>query len=204
MPSAILTAIGPEETWTGDSLLGQVLIAMPPPAMENTAFERSVIYMCAHSESGAMGLILNKPSPDLTFHSVLESLNIDPPEGPESALRIHIGGPVDTKRGFVLHSLDYCVNSATQEISEEIGMTATVDVLRALADGSGPDQALFALGYAGWGPGQLEDEIKNNGWLHGPADSSLVFDTPCDQKWARALGVLGVGPSILSSVQGTA
>ncbi|MGF1456335.1 MAG: YqgE/AlgH family protein [Alphaproteobacteria bacterium] len=183
------------------SLQGQVLIAMPPPAMVDQRFERSVIYVCSHSAHGAMGLVINKPAEGLNFTDLLARLDIDATAPEADTLQIHAGGPVETNRGFVLHSADY---PATQPISNGIGLTATLDILRAIAEGTGPTHALLALGYAGWGPGQLEGEMKANGWLHGPADQDLLFATPCGHKWGKAMDALGISPSLLSNVQGTA
>ena len=183
------------------SLAGQLLIAMP--AMEDPRFQRSVIYLCAHSEKGAMGIVINKRLPALTFTALLEQLGIEP-SAKARALPIHFGGPVDTARGFVLHSLDYEVPDSTLEITETVGLTATVDILKSLASGQGPDQALLALGYAGWDAGQLEDEIRANGWLTCEASMGLVFGRDIDSTWQRAIGALGIDLAHLSSASGTA
>lgn len=183
------------------SLMGQMLIAMP--TMSDPRFQKSLIYVCAHSEKGAMGLVVNKPLHHITFDELLEQLDIG-----KSALRrhvpIHFGGPVETGRGFVLHSLDYCLQDATLRISDQVGLTATVDVIRALAGGAGPGLALLALGYAGWAPGQLEGEIRANGWLHCAADEELLFGSGVEQKWQRAMSKLGIDVSMLSSDAGHA
>lgn len=183
------------------SLAGQLLIAMP--GMEDRRFERSVIYMCAHSDKGAMGIIINKAMETLTFAELLDQLNIETGSIARS-LRIQAGGPVDTTRGFVLHSLDYRTDEGTLEVTSNIGLTATVDVLKAIARGEGPWKAMLALGYAGWSPGQLEGEIRANGWLHCPADDELLFSPVLDQKWQRAIGKLGIDPTQLSSTSGNA
>ncbi len=189
---------------TQDSLIGTLLVAMPMPAMGDARFERSVIYICAHSEEGSMGLVINKPADHITFPELLEQLKVDG-AGPESEMiRVHVGGPVDTSRGFVLHSADYFVESSTVQVSDAIGLTATVDILRAIAAGSGPQNSILALGYAGWGPGQLEMEIKSNGWLNCPAEPDLIFAPDLDLKWNHAMDRIGISPSALSTTQGHA
>jgi putative transcriptional regulator len=177
---------------------GQLLIAMP--AMGDPRFARAVIYMCAHSEDGAMGIIVNHRAPNISFTELLEQLNIVPPKeriSLPSGLRgmaVHLGGPVETGRGFVLHSADYFKEESTLPIDELVCLTATVDILRDIAKGTGPDKALLALGYAGWAPGQLESEIQANGWLHCAADSELIFGLEVDRKYTRALGKIGIDP----------
>jgi putative transcriptional regulator len=183
------------------SLMGQMLIAMP--AMSDPRFQKSLIYVCAHSEKGAMGLVVNKPLRHISFDELLEQLEIDK-SGVQRRVPIHFGGPVETGRGFVLHSLDYCLQEATLRISDAVGLTATVDVLRAIAGGAGPWQALLALGYAGWAPGQLEGEIRANGWLHCESDDELLFGGEIEHKWQRAMGKLGIEISMLSSAAGNA
>ena len=182
-------------------LAGQILIAMP--AMEDPRFQRSVIYVCAHTEKGAMGIVINKRLPTLTFAELLEQLDIET-TGQTRSLPIHFGGPVDTGRGFVLHSLDYGVQEATLSVAGSIGLTATVDILKALARGQGPNKALLALGYAGWEAGQLEDEIRANGWLTAAANEALLFGDDIEVKWQRAIGALGIDLSMLSSASGNA
>ena len=182
-------------------LTSNLLIALP--GMGDPRFDRSVIFLCAHSTDGAMGLIVNKPAPDLLFRDLMEQLGIA--AGPQSIrLPIHLGGPVEHGRGFVLHSSDYGAPGATLGISETFGMTATLGILEDIAKGSGPRSALLALGYAGWGPGQLEDEIQRNGWLTCPASGDLVFDTPDEEKWGAALSEIGVDARLLSSSGGRA
>jgi putative transcriptional regulator len=187
---------------------GQLLVAMP--GMSDPRFARSVVYLCAHSEDGAMGLILNQPSRVKNFPELLVQLNIIAPEErislPHDANRIQVltGGPVQTDRGFVLHSPDFHLTNSTLPIDESVSLTATVDVLRAIAAGEGPDRALLALGYAGWDAGQLENEIQHNGWLHCPADPALVFDHRLDTKYDRALQKLGVDLAQLSTRAGHA
>jgi len=182
------------------SLIGQLLVAMPQ--MRDSRFERSVIYMCAHSAEGAMGLVLNKLFDQISFPDLLDQLNIK--TGPRTKqILVHFGGPVESGRGFVLHSDDY-VRDGTLTITDGFALTATIDILRAIADGEGPQSSLLALGYAGWGPGQLETEIQQNGWLTVPADPLLVFDGDLEAKWTRALAKLGVAPSALSGEAGHA
>lgn len=181
-------------------LEGQLLLAMPN--MTDPRFDRAVIYVCTHSEEGAMGLVINEPMPALTFAELLEQLEIDVVE-PISDIEVHRGGPVESGRGFVLHSADF-VQDSTLVVSETLALTATVDVLRAIAQGSGPVNNLLALGYAGWGAGQIEAEIQQNAWLTVNADEEVIFHTELDDKWPRALAMLGVDISMLSSEAGHA
>ncbi|MYE00208.1 MAG: YqgE/AlgH family protein [Alphaproteobacteria bacterium] len=179
-------------------LTGQLLIAMP--SMSDPRFERTVIYMCAHSEEGAMGLVINKSLESLSFTDLLEQLGV---EDSEAEMAILSGGPVETGRGFVLHSSDYD-REGSLAVSDDIRLTATIDVLKAIAVGSGPERRLLALGYAGWAPGQLEGEIQENGWLTAPADDAILFDDALESKWSRAIAKLGVDASMLSSFAGRA
>lgn len=180
---------------------GQMLIAMP--GMGDPRFSHSVILICAHSDEGAMGLIINKPVPDLSFDRLIDQLSIPKGElGRE--IRVHQGGPVERSRGFVLHSRDWQAGKATMQIAGQYGMTATLDILEALAQGAGPVSALLALGYAGWGPGQLEAEIGRNDWLTAEASSDLIFSPDDGGKWAGALRGMGIDPVLLSSVAGRA
>jgi putative transcriptional regulator len=183
-------------------LAGKLLIAMP--GMGDPRFDRSVILMCAHSDDGAMGLIVNKAIPDLTFSGLLDQLGI--PRGPRGRdIRVHFGGPVERGRGFVLHSPDYRARGGgTMAIPGDYAMTATQDILTALARGAGPDAALFALGYSGWGPGQLESEIARNDWLTAEPSRDLVFDEDDGSKWAAALRRMGIDPLSLSPAAGRA
>lgn len=182
-------------------LAGKLIVAMP--AMQDPRFERAVILICAHSADGAMGLIVNKPVPDLSFADLLTQLQIA--HGPEGRdIRVHFGGPVERGRGFVLHSGDYSGGGATTAVAGGMGMTATLDVVQALAQGRGPRQALLALGYAGWGPGQLEDEIGRNDWLTVEGGADVVFAPDDARKWARALQVMGIDPLTLSPTAGRA
>lgn len=182
-------------------LEGKLLIAMP--SMGDPRFEHSVILLCAHSEKGAMGLILNKPSAEIRMSDVLDQLDIKP-SGEADEIIVHYGGPVETGRGFVLHSADYASSLNTLDISQTFGMTATLDILEEIARGKGPQHALMMLGYAGWGPGQLESEIALNGWLTADAPANLVFQVPANQKWAAALESLGIDPLTLSATAGHA
>lgn len=176
-------------------LEGKLLIAMP--GMADPHFERSVIFMCAHSSEGAMGIMINKPVSGLSFHDLMEKLELNvKPETPN--FPILYGGPVETGRGFVLHSGEYESSEATLPVSEDISLTGTLDILRAMADGRGPHQAIFALGYAGWTAGQIEDEIRRNGWIHCDCDPELLFDAELDSKWSAALRKLGIDVSGLS------
>jgi len=182
-----------------DSLTGRVLIAMPH--MGDPRFARSVVYLCAHGEEGAMGLIVNKEAENIGFGDMLEQLGIEDPLF--DGLVVHNGGPVETGRGFVLHSRDY-FNDGSIEVTDEIALTATVEILRSIAEGGGPRKRLLALGYAGWGQGQLESEIQANGWLVADADDDLLFGGDLEAKWAKAMAKLGVDPAALSGVAGRA
>jgi len=188
------------ETGAGPYLEGQLLVAMP--TMGDPRFARSVIYMCAHSDEGAMGLVVNKLLESLSFTDLLKQLDIEA-ESVDQRIRVHFGGPVESARGFVLHSTDY-THEATMQVDNEFALTATVDVLKAMAEGKGPRRSMLALGYAGWAPGQLDREIQENGWLNVPADEELVFDETQDGKWERAVGRLGIDPGNLSGVAGRA
>ncbi|MCV2883028.1 YqgE/AlgH family protein [Actibacterium sp. XHP0104] len=183
-------------------LSGKLLIAMP--GMGDPRFEHSVVYVCVHSDEGAMGLIVNKIASQLSFSELLEQLDIARPHG-DRDIRVHFGGPVEHGRGFVLHSSDYHSEKAsTMDIDEVFGLTATLDILQDMARGTGPRQSLLALGYSGWGPGQLEEEIVQNGWLTCDASPDLVFDRDNGGKWTAALHRMGVDPKLLSSEAGHA
>ena len=177
-----------------------MLVAMP--TMIDERFTRSVVYLCAHTEDGAMGLVVNKLLDSLTFPDLLEQLGLDSPNR-DDQIRVHFGGPVEAARGFVLHSTDY-VHDATMMVDDNIALTATVDVLKAMASGEGPNRSLLALGYAGWAPGQLDAEIQANGWLMVPADEDLVFGEDVGSKWHQAINKIGVDLSKLSTESGTA
>lgn len=184
-----------------DGLAAHLLIATP--AMEDPRFARAVIYLCAHTPDGAMGLIINKPAPDVEFTDLLEQLGVEHGPGAE-AIRVRFGGPVELGRGFVLHSTDYPDTGATMHIDDDTAMSATTEILESIASGTGPSQTLFALGYAGWGPGQLDEEIAQNAWLVTEAQRDIVFDGNDSSKWTRALATLGIDPLVLSPVQGRA
>jgi len=187
---------------------GQMLIAMP--AMNDERFSRAVIYVCAHSSEGAMGIIVNHPAGNIKFPDLLVQLEVIPAADviqlPQRAGSVKVlkGGPVETGRGFVLHSADFFIENSTLPIDEGICLTATLDILKAIARGKGPASAILALGYAGWAPGQLENEIQQNGWLHCSADPELIFGTDTDHKYEKALRKIGVDPGMLSSDSGHA
>ena len=191
-----------------DYLDGQFLIAMP--GLDSTRFGRTVIYMCVHSEDGAMGIVLNQIADQVSFPELLGQLQVVEPSEtsslPEQVGDMHVfrGGPVETGRGFVLHSDDYFLQNATLPIDDGICLTATLEILKAIAEARGPKHALLALGYAGWAPGQLESEIQNNGWLTCPCESELVFDVDVDGKYDRALALLGIDIGMLSTDAGHA
>lgn len=187
--------------FTEANLSGKFLIAMP--GMADTRFDHSVIYLCAHSPEGAMGLIVNKPSQDVKLVSLLEQLDIATGELKED-IQVHFGGPVEHGRGFVLHSKDYDAGETTLQVDQKFGMTATLTILEDMSKGEGPEKALLALGYAGWGPGQLENEILENGWLTSDAHPEIVFEMSDAAKWEAALETLGVSPQMLSMTAGNA
>lgn len=182
-------------------LLGKLLVALP--GMPDPRFEKSVILMCAHSDQGAMGIIVNKPFEGLSFRDLVERLDVkvtaDTPDPP-----ILFGGPVGTGQGFVLHSSEFGNGEATMPVTSEISLTATIEILRAIAEGRGPQKALFALGYAGWGPGQIENELMSNGWIPCDVQKDILFDLDCALKWQAALGSIGADISGLSAEAGRA
>ncbi len=190
-----------EDRIRDSSLVGQLLVAMP--AMTDPRFAKSVIYMCAHSSEGAMGLVVNRVFEALTFPALLEQLGIDVQRAIEKPIHVLVGGPVETGRGFVLHSPDYR-RDGTLVVDDGVALTATIDILRAIASGKGPRRHLLALGYAGWGPGQLDSEFRSNGWLSVDADDDLVFDSQLDTKWRRAMAKIGIDPRMLSDTAGHA
>jgi len=202
-----MTGIGDNSSKHG-YLDGQLLIAMP--VMGDPRFERSVIYLCAHSAEGAMGIMVNRPAGSIDFPELLVQLKIiTKPEQIKlsehaETLQVLQGGPVDTGRGFVLHSSDFYIENATLLIDDKICLTATIDILKAIAKGAGPKHAVLALGYAGWRPGQLEAEIQDNGWLHCDADPDLVFGDDVEDKYSRALRKIGIDPGMLSNEAGHA
>lgn len=187
---------------------GQMLIAMP--GMRDERFSRSLIYVCAHSSEGAMGIVVNHPAANISFPDLLVQLEVIPAAdliqlpGQVGSVKVLRGGPVETGRGFVLHSADFFIENSTLPIDEGICLTATLDILKAIARGKGPASAVLALGYAGWAPGQLETEIQENGWLNCNADSELIFGPDIDGKYEKALRKLGVNVGMLSSEAGHA
>lgn len=199
-----MATFDPDNTFGDDEggayLTGQLLVAMP--GIGDERFDKTVIYLCAHSDEGAMGLVVNREIDSLTFPDLLEQLNIEPDLGAQP-IQVQFGGPVESGRGFVLHSPDY-VQDGTLVVDNSIALTATVDILRAIADGDGPKNTLLALGYAGWGPGQLDLEIRSNGWLHVPADEELIFGGDLEAKWEQAMTKIGIDPRMLSDAAGHA
>lgn len=183
------------------NLTGKLLVAMP--GLGDPRFAHAVIFICDHSAEGAMGLIVNKPADDIDIPSLLSQLSIDM-QAELSAHHAHFGGPVEMGRGFVLHSPDYASAVATLEVSEEVHMTATMDILEDLGRGEGPARWLLMLGYSGWGEGQLEAEIGENGWLICPCSSDLLFVMAAGDKWDKALASIGVSPRMLSAEGGRA
>lgn len=195
MPKA--TSLEPAENF----LEGKLLIAMP--GIPDPRFEKSVIFICAHSAKGAMGLIINKLIDGLSFRELMEKFGIAVgADGPYTP--VLFGGPVNMGRGFVLHSADYGAPDSTLRITPDISLTATIDILAAIGAGQGPTKAMLALGYAGWGDGQIESEILANGWIHCDADPALVFDTECSAKWEAAIAKLGAAVAGLSADAGRA
>lgn len=190
----------PHLTKSSEYLTGQLLIAMP--GMMDPRFQRTVIYMCAHNEDGAMGLVVNRLFGSVTFEDLLEQLELEVEE-PVTNMPVHYGGPVESGRGFVLHSTDY-VREGTLVVDDEVALTATIDILRAISEDRGPRRNILLLGYAGWGPGQLDAEIQANGWLNVPCDEDLLFDPDLDTKWERSIAKLGVSLSMLSGEAGHA
>ncbi len=184
-------------------LSGQLLIAMP--RMRDPRFARTVIYLCAHGPEGAMGLVVNRLVNSLSFHDLLQQLDIAEEDNTllGADRKVHFGGPVDTSRGFVLHSSDR-LEDGSLPIDDEVALTSTTDILRAIVRGNGPRHALLALGYAGWGPGQLEQELQDNAWMHVEADDALLFDDELDTKWERAFAKIGVRVGMLSGEAGHA
>ncbi len=207
----LFTMRDPEETAskrTSGYFDGQMLVAMP--GMADKRFAGTLIYICAHSAEGAMGIVINRKAKKVTFPDLLVQLNVI---GADEAIRLPRqagavqvlkGGPVEAGRGFVLHSPDFFVQNSTLTINGAVSLTATMDILKAIATGGGPERALLALGYAGWAPGQLDAEIQQNAWLNCPADDSLVFDAALDAKYGRALRKLGIDLAMLSTVAGHA
>lgn len=200
---------GEQPTALPTSLEGQFLVAMP--TLKGPFFERSVVYLCSHSDDGAMGLVVNQISTQITFPDLLRQVDIlgDDDQSinlpaPARTMKVLNGGPVDQGRGFVLHSADFKLESSTLDVSDDICLTATVEILRALAEGKGPQSALLTLGYAGWSPGQLEEELQSNSWLTCSADQSLLFECEAEDRYERSLELMGIDLRMLSSEAGHA
>ncbi|SES70158.1 YqgE/AlgH family protein [Paracoccus homiensis] len=192
----------PSDTPDPQNLTGKVLIAMP--GMTDPRFQRSVVLICAHSDEGAMGLVLNRPMPEIDFGELLEQLGIETDAA--RPIEVRFGGPVEPGRGFVLHTVPEHGDDpeGRLRIGQALALTTTRDILEDLAHGNGPDSAVLALGYAGWGPGQLEDEMLQNGWLTGNSADELIFGSDHDAKWQAALRAQGIDPSMLSGAAGRA
>ena len=182
-------------------LAGQLLIAMP--GIGDARFDRTVIYLCQHGPEGAMGLVINRSFNGLGFVELLQQLSLEPDESLPNR-PVYAGGPVETGRGFVLHSDDFGLDQNARLVSPGIALSANIEVLQAMAKKEGPRRALVCLGYAGWSPGQLDSELGNNVWLLAPATPSLVFGTSIDQKWPEALATLGIDVAMLSQQAGHA
>ena len=183
-------------------LAGKLIIAMP--TMSDPRFKRSVVCICAHNEDGAIGIIINKIIESLSFSKIIKQLKLKKNMTKNDYKdHIYFGGPVETERGFILHSSDYSSENSTS-INSEISMTASTEILQALIDGNGPNKSIVALGYAGWGPGQLDTEIQSNAWLSVESDLELVFSAKTAEKWDMALEKIGVNPALLSTEAGRA
>ena len=196
-PSAVAA---PAPRIENQHLAGHLLVAMP--STPGPDFSQSVILVCAHTAEGAMGLVVNHPLVEPDFGALLRQLAIEP-QPPARALRLVSGGPVDHDRGFVLHSRDW-ISTASVHVGPSLALTASLDILQAVAKGDGPAEALLALGYAGWGPGQLDQELQDNCWLIAPASMDILFDTADETKWGRALTGMGVNPALLAAHGGHA
>lgn len=192
--------INTDQTTPKGYLTGQLLVAMP--AMSDPRFAMSVIYMCAHTPDGAMGLVLNRPIVKPTFDDLLKQLQVAPVP-PVRQIKLCAGGPVENARGFVLHTNDW-TGEGSLKVDDSMALTASLDVLKVIAEGGGPRECVLALGYAGWGPGQLDQEFQQNAWLSMPADEPILFDDGHDTKWRRALGKLKIDPLLLSDIAGHA
>ena len=182
-----------------DFLSGRFLLAMP--GIGDPRFEKAVIAMCVHDESGALGIGLGRVVPRLGFHALLEQLDIAPGEAPDAP--IHLGGPVEPQRGFILHSPDWGGTDSI-DVGGRWSLSATVDILRAIAEGKGPSRWVAALGYAGWGAGQLEQEMGRHGWFVAPGDEALLYDCDVNSRWASAFKSAGIDPRLLAAESGTA
>ncbi len=180
---------------------GKLLVAMP--GMGDPRFEKAVVFICAHSPEGAMGLMINKPAYNIGFGELMEQLNIAW-DKTRTAPKVRLGGPVEHGRGFVLHSAEYHVEDSSMVVNDVFAMTATLDILRDISKGQGPERAVLTLGYTGWAPGQLEAELQANGWVICEATPHLVYEVEDGQKWLEALKTLGFDPRLLSSGGGSA
>lgn len=180
-------------------LSGQFLLAMP--GMGDLRFEKAVIAMCVHDDAGALGIGLGRVMPRIGFHELLRQLDIEPGVAPDAP--IHVGGPVEPQRGFILHSLDWGGQESVQ-VADRWALSATLDILRAIAEGRGPTRWVVALGYAGWGAGQLEEELCGNGWFSTPGNDSLLYDCDVESRWAAAFNGAGIDPRLLTADFGTA
>jgi putative transcriptional regulator len=180
-------------------LSGRLLLAMP--GMGDPRFERSVNVMCVHDEHGALGIGIGHVRAGLRFRKLLEEVGIDPGEAPDR--EVHHGGPVEPGRGFVLHSTDWG-GDGTLEVAPFFSLSASIDILRAIAEGRGPSRWLIALGYAGWGPGQLDGEMRRHGWYAAEGRGEILFDTPAEDRWTAAWKAEGIDPALLSNVTGSA
>jgi putative transcriptional regulator len=181
-------------------LTGQLLVAMP--TMPDPRFTHAVIYICSHGPNGAMGLVVNRLYGEINFHMLLQQLNVRP-SAETVELPVHFGGPVEVGRGFVLHSPDY-LREGTMRVDDNVALSATVEILQAISAGGGPERLMMALGYTGWGAGQLDAEMQANGWLTAPADDAILFDDEIETKWERALAKIGISPTMLSGDAGHA
>jgi len=183
-------------------LSGKLIIAMP--TMSDPRFKRSVVCICAHNEDGAIGIIINKIIESLSFAKIIKQLRLKKNKvKSDYSEPIYFGGPVETERGFILHTADYFSENSTS-INTQISMTASTEILQALIDGNGPNKSIIALGYAGWGPGQLDTEIQSNAWLSVQSDPELIFSDKTSEKWDMALEKIGVDPALLSTESGRA
>ncbi len=194
------TKQNPDAPGTDHFLTGQLLIATP--VLTDPRFAQSVVCVCAHTPDGAMGLVVNRPLVHPSFDELLTQLDIEPTP-PARRIRLFAGGPVDNARGFVLHTADW-ISEGSLKVTDDLALTASLDVLKVIAEGGGPREGLLALGYAGWGPGQLDAELQQNAWLSAPVDERLLFGNDHDAKWRRALALLNIDPLLLSETAGHA
>ncbi|MAH06520.1 MAG: YqgE/AlgH family protein [Pseudomonadota bacterium] len=190
-----------KQTKPSSYLAGKLLVAMP--SMDDDNFKQATIFLCAHDEKGAMGLIVNDKMPNIDFEQLLIKLKIERGDGRSVKMPVLRGGPLDSSRGFVLHSKDFN-RKDTIDVNDRFSVTGTMDALKAIADGTGPNDAIFMLGYSSWGAGQLETELKENSWIIVDADSDIIFNTTPDKVWRKALSKIGVNPDMISNVTGNA